>query len=461
MNSPRTLVLVDDEPEILSAIKRTLMRVDILIETFTSPRLAQEYIAKNKPTMVISDSQMPDIKGMQLLAYTKEHSPETRRILLSAFQDFDVVSEGFNQGVLEQFISKPWNNVELQTLVENAVNAKGSVSTWQKKQGIISNCEAMSQLLGNIEMAAGANVPIFICGETGTGKELVAKACHEQGCKKNGAFIAVNCSNLSENLIESQLFGHKKGAFTGANSDQKGVFSEAHLGTVFLDEITTLPLQLQSKLLRVIQERSFTPLGSMQSLPFDAQIVSASSISLIDAVRQGEFREDLYYRLNVISLDIPPLRARDTDILLLAESFLAKFSKQSNRSFKGFTDEAKGLISHYDWPGNVRQMENMIHGLCIMQQGEFITREMLAPLLIDVRGSAETKKVISSQSSLPLPRKSHEAHDIMPLSEIERSAIEQAIEQCHGNVTQAAALLEVNPSTLYRKMKGWESTPNK
>lgn len=467
VNNSATLVLVDDEPEILAAIKRTLMRVDVPIEAFTSPRLAQEYIAKNKPAMVISDSQMPDIKGMQLLAYTKEHSPETRRIILSAFQDFDVVSEGFNLGILEQFISKPWNNLELQMLVQNAISIKGNAPTWQKAQGIISDCAAMSQLLSNIDMAAGANVPIFICGETGTGKELVAKSCHERGCKKNGEFVAVNCSNLSENLIESQLFGHKKGAFTGANSDQKGVFSEAHLGTVFLDEITTLPLPLQSKLLRVLQERNFTPLGSMQSLPFDAQIVSASSTSLIDAVKRGEFREDLYYRLNVISLDIPPLRARDTDILLLAESFLAKFSNESNKSFQGFTDEAKRMIQSYHWPGNVRQLENMIHGLCIMQQGLFITKEMLAPLLVDMGGSANSANVANNTDtfiSQQVPTASSGSAigaEVIPLSETERSAIEQAIEKCHGNVTQAAALLEVNPSTLYRKIKGWQTTSDK
>ncbi len=451
------LVLVDDEPEILSAIKRVLMRVDIDVEAFTSPRLASEYVKKNKPLMVISDLQMPDIKGIDFLTLVKNTSPSSRRILMSAFQDFDAVAEGFNQGIIEQFISKPWNNLEFQTLVESAIDGASKLSIEQNNQGIITNNAKMLPLLADIKLAAGANVPVFIYGETGTGKELVAKACHKKGAKKNGKFIAVNCANFSESLIESQLFGHKKGAFTGAVADQKGVFAQGHEGTIFLDEITTLPLPLQSKLLRVIQERVYTPLGGLEELPFDAQIVSASSTTMLEAVSKGEFREDLYYRLNVISLNIPPLRERGGDVVLLAHHFLEKFSKELNQDVVSFDETAEQVILAYSWPGNVRQLENVIHSACIMHQGKMITSELLKPSLINLGDGAN---IGMNSPSMPIIS-SHSAHcndeNICPLHQTERYAIEDAIDKCDGCVTKAAVLLEVNPSTLYRKIKSWQT----
>lgn len=481
-----TLVVVDDETEILSAIRRVLMRIDVNVEVFSSPRQALQYIEEHQPVMVISDLQMPDINGMTLLEKVATVANNTRRILMSAFQDFDQVAKGFNDGVIEQFIAKPWNNRELQLLVEGAIGHNAGnqpqESIWQQ-QGIVTEHAAMLALLQQVEMAAGANVPIFIHGETGSGKELIAHACHDNGCKRDGDFVAVNCANFSDTLIESQLFGHKKGAFTGATHDQVGVFEQANNGTIFLDEITTLPLALQSKLLRVIQEREYTPLGSTQSQPFDAQIVSASAVSLQQAVAHGEFREDLFYRLNVIKLTIPPLRERQSDIVLLAKHFLKKFNADLNKIFKGFDAKAEQLLMCQPWQGNVRQLENVIHGVCIMNDGEKVTAEMIAPALEQltlVTSSIQNEHVAqntphifmtenSIQPASIMPNKGMasavenginvtEQTSIEPLHITERIAIENAIEQCDGNVNKAAALLEVNPSTLYRKIKSWQSS---
>jgi len=454
------IVIVDDEREILAALKRTLMRVDVHIESFTSPRLALEFMQKNQPVLVISDQRMPDITGDMLLLEIKKRWPKTKRIMLSAYEDFDSVSAGFNRAIIEKFISKPWKNSELIMLVQDSIASKiSSPVKHQLHQSIIGESDQIKQLIDQISRAAGANVPIYIHGETGTGKELVAKACHQSGCKRAGKFIAVNCANFSETLIESQLYGHKKGAFTGAVSDQEGLFAQSNGGTIFLDEITTLPLSLQAKLLRVIQEREFTALGDNKLMKFDAQIIAASSVKLSDAVNNGEFREDLFYRLNVIPLNLPPLREREQDGYIIAQHFLIKYNLQQQKDFIGFSSDARDFIIAYSWPGNVRQLENTIHSICIMNSGKKITLAMIQPLLAE-QLKIETpsievpnysaQQLLANKTLLPTNNS-----DIIPLELVEKNAIEQAITKCEGNITKAAALLEVNPSTIYRKMQKW------
>lgn len=450
------VVIVDDEREILASIKRCLMRVNVRIEAFTSPRLAIEFIQSNQPKVVISDQRMPDISGTELLLKVQELWPDSTRIMLSAYQDFDQIAQGFNQQVMHRFISKPWKNKELSFLVEDATNVNHKpLEKSGASSPIIGESKAMQLLNKNISIAAGANVPIFIHGETGTGKELVANACHSLGCKSEGKFIAINCANFSETLIESQLYGHKKGAFTGAVSDQEGLLSQSHGGTLFLDEITTLPLGLQAKLLRVLQEREYTALGDTKVIPFDSQIIAASSEKLSDCMNRGEFREDLYYRLNVIPLTIPPLRDRESDVTLLANHFLTVFNTQHNKTFLGFTKGAENLIQTFKWPGNVRQLENTMHSICIMNTGELVTEGMVKSLLADSMETKSTPKGPAHQMKIT-DEVLESNNSIIPLEAVERNAIENAISQCNGNVAKAAVLLEVNPSTIYRKMQKWE-----
>jgi two-component system repressor protein LuxO len=473
-----TLLLVDDDDNILRALKRALRNVEANIVDFQSPIEALEYCQTHKPDLIISDQQMPGMNGCQLLEKIKKRWPSSQRIILSAYQDFDLVSAAFSSGIVEKFICKPWVNKELQFVVNKALTSKDEVTVASSDDdislsglinfhGIVAEDETMHELFNSIKRASSTNAPIFITGETGTGKELVAKACHGESYHKDQPFIAVNCANFTENLIESQLFGHKKGAFTGAISSQEGLFSAAKKGSLFLDEITTLSKPLQAKLLRVVQEREFSPIGTNEVIKFNAQIISASSNSISNAVVEGEFREDLYYRLNVITMALPPLRERGGDLVHIASFFLKKYSRIEKKPFKKFTRNAIQIICAYDWPGNIRQLENVIHGMVILNSGEQIKSEMIIKSLSTSVKNYSAIQPTSTPKAVNFP--SHSERDnsnkntspssyeskILPLWQVEKEAIEAAILHCDGNIPKAAAILEVSPSTIYRKKLDW------
>lgn len=323
---------------------------------------------------------------------------------------------------------------------------------------MVSADEKMLKIFDDIERIATANVPIFVTGETGTGKELAARACHEQGFDSNKPFIAVNCANFSEQLMESQLFGHKKGAFTDASSDHAGLFESAGEGTLFLDEITTLSLPLQAKLLRVIQEREFSPLGSHKLKPFRARIVTASSTPIAQAVVNGDFREDLYYRLGVVTISLPALRDRGLDKQLLAQHFVqcivAEELKGHGKDEAFLTTDALKFIDTYNWPGNIRQLRNVLLGALVLQSGDGITAASLSAQINDTieKKSVQLSELGSHANVTPL-----RSTKIQPLWITEKETIEQAIEMCGGNIPRAASLLEVSPSTIYRKLQSWEA----
>ena len=480
---PATILIVDDDKDVLAALLRVLHRVDATLVSFSSASEALNFCQGNCPDIVLSDQRMPEMDGCEFLSRVKELWPNSQRIILSAYQDFQKVSAAFNSGIIERYICKPWDNKELLFIINSAINVKPLVSTENSPQddefintpinfhGIVTADEVMRELFVGIRRASTTNAPIFITGETGTGKELVSHACHKESYYKDEPFIAVNCANFTEHLIESQLFGHVKGAFTGATSSQEGVFYAAKKGTLFLDEITTLTKTLQAKLLRVVQEREFSPLGSNTVVKFNAQIISASSNSIGQAVMDGDFREDLYYRLNVITFALPPLRDRGSDVILIARYFLKKYAKIENKTFNCFSKDALQIICQYDWPGNIRQLENVIHGMVILNSGEQITSEMIIKSL-----STTVKNYNAIQPTLPLPvtqtSSSHQSNpsnynpstanndnhaniEIRPLWQIEKDAIEAAILHCQGNIPKAAAMLEVSPSTIYRKKLDW------
>jgi len=456
------ILIVDDEPEVLSALVRCLHRLGLNIEHFSSPVLALEYTEYNRPDLVISDHRMPGMTGSEMLKVMKEKWSGIQCILLSAYHDFDAVAEAFNQQVIDQYINKPWDNDELRFIVRKAIKSvmpeevisEAHDTGLSQVHGMLGSDKSMHIVFERISKAATANIPVFITGETGTGKELVARACHLESFRKSHPFIAVNCANFTENLMESQLFGHNKGAFTGATGKQVGLFATAGEGTLFLDEVTTLPLALQAKLLRVLQEREYAPLGTHTLQPFHAQIVTASSTRLADAVDQGEFRDDLYYRLNVISIELPPLRQRGEDILLLADYFLEQLNSHEEKSFNAFTDEAKTLLLNFRWPGNVRQLKNLLHSIIILNDGPEVTAAILNQSL---DGELERLTAVKSRVNNKLiePMGSSGLTDILPLWQVEKAAIESAIAICDGNIPKAAVLLDVSPSTIYRKQKNW------
>ena len=508
-NSQPTILLVDDERRVLSSLTRCLARLGVNLVDYSCPQQALEFAADNRPDLVISDQRMPQMQGSQMLDEIKSLWPDVQTIILSGYSDLESLSDAFNRRVIDRFISKPWDNNELRMVVSAAhreqglfgFNSEKSPSVTANFHGMLSTNPAVYRLFERITKSARANIPIFISGETGTGKELVAKACHLESPRKSQPFIAINCANFNEHLIESQLFGHKKGAFTGATADHQGLFAAAGQGTLFLDEVTTLPLPLQAKLLRVIQEREFTPVGSHQTQPFTAQLLTASSTTLAEAVERGQFREDLYYRLNVIPLRLPPLRDRGEDVVIMAEHFLQLFARREKKVFKGFSEDAKGFLRQYHWPGNVRQLENLTHSIVVLADKRIVDAAMLRSALdIDVKGSVNGSVnglVNGSVNGLVNPssgigeaggtrqangaqQASGAAHTggasytsgasytgnagrkagssvgaVMPLWQVEKNTIEDAIASCGGNVPRAAALLEVSPSTIYRKQKHW------
>jgi len=476
MNDLPILILVDDDADILSALKRALHSISAEIHTFQSALDAIQFCNLHSPAVVISDQHMPEMDGCEFLLRIKDKWPKSQRIILSAYNDFQKISSAFNSGVVERFICKPWDNKELVFMINKALNCFPEsihptsiemIDTPINFHGIIAADESMHDLFDTIKHAATTNAPIFVIGETGTGKELVAQACHKESFHKEEPFIAVNCANFSENLIESQLFGHIKGAFTGATTNQEGLFSAAKKGTLFLDEICSLSPLLQAKLLRVIQEREFSPIGTHKVQKFHAQVISASSNSIGQALIDGSFREDLYYRLNVITIALPSLRDRGTDLLLIARYFLKKFSKAENKQFVKFSRDTIKIICSYDWPGNIRQLENIIHGMVILNTGSTISSQMIIKSLsTTVQGFASkntpiAKTSFSENQITPSPSshinegENNNPPKIQPLWQTEKQAIETAITFCNGNIPQAAALLEVSPSTIYRKKQSW------
>lgn len=470
-NNQPTILLVDDERRVLSSLTRCLARLGVNLVDYSCPQQALEFATENRPDLVISDQRMPRMQGSEMLSEIKAIWPDSQAIILSGYSDLSSLTDAFNRRIIDRFISKPWDNNELRMVVSAALREQGlfgindeqSIPATTDFHGMLSTNAAMFRLFERITKSARANIPIFISGETGTGKELVAKACHLESPRKSQPFIAMNCANFNEHLIESQLFGHKKGAFTGATSEHQGLFAAAGQGTLFLDEVTTLPLPLQAKLLRVIQEREFAPVGSHQTYPFSAQLLTASSTTLAEAVELGQFREDLYYRLNVIPLKLPPLRDRGEDVVIMAEHFLQLFARREKKLFNGFSEDAQQYLRQYHWPGNVRQLENLTHSIVVLSEQRTIDRETLCGALDGAAVSGPEKgslcqptaiSVEAGQSSRDQERAAGSG-TVVPLWQVEKNTIEQAIASCGGNIPRAAAMLEVSPSTIYRKQKHW------
>lgn len=450
------MVVVDDEENVLSAIKRCLRKIDAKIIYFSSPYKALLFIQTQRPDIVISDQRMPGLLGTELLSKVKELYPHVKNILLSAYNDFEDVANAFNHKTIQKYLSKPWDNKELFYLVEKTLSARKDCVSFSEGEdfpnfhGMVSKDVSMERTYEFIKKASASNIPIFITGGTGTGKELAAKACHAESCRNNENFIAVNCANFSDSLMESQLFGHTKGAFTGAIGNQQGLLAAAGKGTLFLDEVTCLPLPLQAKLLRVLQEREFCPIGSNKLQQFEAQVITASSIALRDAVKKGEFREDLFYRLDVISIELPRLSMRGKDILLLAEYFLSKFCGSTGKVFQGFSKDAENRLLTYSWPGNIRQLENLIHSMVILNDGIEITDEMIVnglPLEKEIVIEAE-EQIVKTAGNLS---------EVQPLWIYEKEIIQKTIDIFNGNIPKASVALEVSPSTIYRKIQNWKS----
>lgn len=477
------VMFVDDEPSVLKSLRRLCkLSLDAHCDFVESGAQALQLMAEKPYDVIVADMRMPDMQGDELLAKVAETYPDTVRLVLTGYADKDSIVRAVNQGRVWGFIVKPWENDDLiqsirqaithQQLVAEHALLRRSLAFYETsfKNGFddfVGRSLPMQSLYSSIERSAPSNANVFINGASGTGKELAAKAIHHNSNRKDKAFVALNCAAIPTDLMESEIFGHVKGAFSGAVSNREGAATLADGGTLFLDEIAEMDINLQAKLLRFIQTGQFQKVGSSQTHTADIRFVSATNRPPLSAIEAGLMREDLYYRLCVIPLLMPSLKDRESDITLLANFFLERFSKSEAKEFVGFSQDAQTIMQNYQWPGNVRQLENIIHSLVVMNEGPMIAVEHLA-FALQLSTEAVTELLhpnappdITAQlePSLQAPESQPVAAAIVPLAEVERVAIEKAIDFCNGNVVRAAGKLEVSPSTLYRKMQNWQKEP--
>ncbi|HLG20438.1 MAG TPA: sigma-54 dependent transcriptional regulator [Bdellovibrionota bacterium] len=449
------LLIVDDEPSILEFFEILLKSEGYEVETVSSGREAIARLDQQLYDLVITDLSMPEVDGMAVLDRVKEVSADTLVLMITAFATAESAVEAMKRGAYD-YLMKPFKVDEIRLVLRNALEKSALRRENQalrrevnRKKGfshLIGESQKMQRLFDLIERVAAGRSSVLIVGESGTGKELVAKAIHENSSREGKPFVSVNCAAIPETLIESELFGYVRGAFTGATSNKRGLFEAAHEGTFFLDEIAELPSQVQVKLLRVLQERAVLRLGSTSATPVDVRILSATNRDLDDAVRTGDFREDLFYRLNVIQIRIPPLRERKEDIPVLARHFLEKYSKDRDHRIKRISDSAMDRLMAYDYPGNVRELENVIEQCMALEIGEEIRLESLPEKVRTAQGT------VPSVPSSGFPTGGLHLED--EVMSYERALLVDALRVAGGVKKRAAELLNISfRSFRYRLLK--------
>lgn len=440
----KKLLLADhDTSSQASHIHKIFMESGFEVITTDNGRSAFEEVVRGHYDLVITELNLPRVNGLALLRQIKEVKASLPVILVSEKAGVKEAVEAMKLGAAD-FLIKPLTlkMIEIITsIVSNGLGAADKGGSDEKFRVITKNKE-MKRLLQMARDVADSRASIFIQGESGTGKEIFARYVHHYSSRKGNAFVAVNCAALPESLLESELFGHEKGAFTGAISRKKGKFEMADKGTLLLDEISEMDYQLQSKLLRVLQEREIDRVGGMGPVPVDVRFIATTNKNIEEQIKEGKFREDLYYRLNVIPLHLPPLSARKDDIPLLAEYFIEKYCKMDKRSVKGLTEEAMASLMQMPWRGNVREFENIIERAVLMCRGDLIDQESL--FIIGDRRPAQEP----GYSSIPA----------LPLKEVERNVIFRALDQTNGNRTHAANILGISVRTLRNKLNEYKKT---
>ncbi|MBP1596297.1 MAG: two component, sigma54 specific, transcriptional regulator, Fis family [Acidobacteria bacterium] len=449
INKSRILV-VDDEEVVRDVLSTLLGEGDYLVDLAENGPQALDMVRSGEYEAILLDLMMPGMDGLEVLESVQKAEDPPQTIVLTAYATIEKAVRATRLGAFD-FITKPFKNDEILLAVKNAVEQrrlrrenlrlKNSLRERYSYRNIIGKSAAMQQTFELIAQVAPRRSTILIQGESGTGKELAAKAIHAASTRADAPFVAINCGNIPSELLESEIFGHVRGAFTGATSTKKGLFELADGGTLFLDEVASISLEIQSKLLRVIQEREFRRLGGLESIKVDVRIIAATNRDLQDAVAAGSFRDDLYYRLNVIVIKLPPLRGRAEDIPLLADHFLKKYCDENGRDACVLDTAALRALMDYAWPGNVRELENAIERAVVLCPGNLITADLLP------RNITEP----------PVPDQGGLLGDNLPLKErvvnFERTLILAALEQTDWNQKRAADLLLVNPTTLSEKLK--------
>ncbi|MDD4734484.1 MAG: sigma-54 dependent transcriptional regulator [Kiritimatiellae bacterium] len=454
------ILTVDDEPVILNILNKILISNGYDVSPAKNGEEAMHLLEKETFDLLISDINMEPVNGMEVLRFAREKSPETQVIMLTAFGTVSTAVEAMKCGAYD-YITKPFKLDELQITVQRALEygnvlaenkgLKERLMATNRLDNIVSESDGMKQVCEMIERVAPTDTTVLIYGESGTGKELVARALHQYSNRKKEEFIAVNCAALPEPLLESEMFGHVKGAFTGATSNKEGLFESAHGGTLFLDEIGAMPLAIQSKLLRVLQDMQIRRVGGTQNVAVDVRLIAASNERLESLIEQGRFREDLFYRLSVITIDIPPLRERVTDILPLVQHFLKRRARPDQPTIS-IDHEAEIILERHPWPGNVRELENVIQHALAFAENNTITRSALPPKLVESvgempAGESGSHAAASSQAA-KFKGKSLKAF----LRSKEKEYLSNVMNNLNGDKEKAAQALDISVATLYRKL---------
>jgi two-component system response regulator AtoC len=444
------ILVIDDEPNLRHALTAVLERAGYRVMGAANGAEGLSALEGNNFDFILCDVRMPEMDGLAFLKGMAEQGADTTTIVMSAYGSIDTAVEAMKLGAAD-YISKPFKPDEIllklaqieerNRLREENLRLRNAVQETFSFQNMVAKSRAMGRIFEAIRKIADYKTTVLITGESGTGKELIARAIHYNGIRKNKPMVAVNCGGLPENLLESELFGYVKGAFTDAVKDKKGLFQEANGGTLFLDEIGELPLSLQVKLLRVLQDEIVRPLGSTESLKVDVRIIAATAANLSEAVKEGTFRDDLFYRINVLLIDVPPLRERKEDIPLLVAHFVEKFNQRLGKDVEGFKPEALQALMAYPWPGNVRELENIVEKTMVLTEHREIGR---AELPGEVKGQA----VIG-----PSPWPAGEISLKPNVAALEKALILKALEKTDNNRTRAAKLLGISHPTLLSKMK--------
>ena len=439
MNIPQALI-IDDEPDIRELLEITLKRMDVNCQCVGDLAAAQNLLKTGEFDICLTDMRLPDGDGVEFVSYVQEYYPNMPIAVITAHGSMETAIQALKSGAFD-FLTKPVDLVSLRTLITSALRLKKEQTV--SERAFIGNSEATRNIVYAITKLARSQAPIYISGESGTGKELVARMIHEQGPRSENPFIPVNCGAIPHDLMESEFFGHKKGSFTGAVSDKKGLFQAAQGGTLFFDEIAELPLHMQVKLLRAIQEKSIRPVGTNQELPVDVRILSATHTSLSDLVKQGKFRQDLFYRINVIELQIPPLRDRKDDISLLTRYVLEKLSQEAGIKTPDLSEEARAALNDYYFPGNIRELENIMQRAMTLCDGDMISAENLQ-LPQHTAPAENSSNGDKNQGSSALDSY---------LGDVEKQTILDALEKTHWNKTKAAKLLGISLRALRYRLE--------
>lgn len=452
---PRQVLIVDDEENIRKFLAKSLQREKFEVRVAGNGAEAFHQFEKERPDLVVLDVRLPDTNGIEILRNLRRRDPDLPIIIVTAFGEIRMAVEAMREGAFD-FVAKPFDFNTLLRSIEKALQILSMKeeltalrSVWERGQymGLIGQSAVMMDLFRTIErIGKSSSTTILISGETGSGKEVVARTIHEKSERADAPFVAVNCATLDDHLLESELFGHIRGAFTDAKTNKPGLFEVADHGTLFLDEIAEMDLRLQAKLLRVLEDKTFRRVGGTRDIQVDVRVVAASNVSLMERVRNNRFREDLFYRLSVIPVHVPPLRERGDDVMVLADTFLKRYNHEFSRNIVAFSKEVQEAFLAYHWPGNVRELRNAVERMVLLEDKGIIDKDALPEGML----RANKRQTVNIKEEAIRPFTETKTHFI---DSFEKQYLDTLLKACQGNVTRAATVAEMDRSSFQRLLR--------